>query len=530
MTKFIFITGGVVSSIGKGVVTASIASIFELAMKKISVLKLDPYINVDPGNMSPFQHGEVFVTDDGAETDLDLGHYERFLDIKMSSDNNATTGQIYDSVIKKERNGHYLGKTVQVIPHITDEIKSRINSLAHDCDIVFIEIGGTVGDIESLPFLEAIRQMRRDLGRENTYFVHVAAIIYMEILGEIKTKPIQHSVKGLREIGIYPDMLVCRLNVTLPESARDKISLFCDVDKNAVISCTNCSSIYEVPEMLYNQNVDQIISHALHIKAFEADLSSWRHINYNLSHPQEVVKIAFIGKYVDLSESYKSLNEAMVHASISTLIKVDIVYIDSAELEGGDMSSLSGINGILVPGGFGERGIKGKLLAINFARENKVPFLGICLGMQLAVIEYARNVILLQNANSEEFDINTPHKLIKFMNKGTDINTKSSMRLGTYKCLLSSGSLIHSIYNSDYISERHRHKYDVNDDYIELLSSGGLLITGIAELSNGKVIEAVEVNNHPWFIGCQFHPEFSSTPRNPHPLFSSFVRASKEFM
>jgi CTP synthase len=523
MTKYIFITGGVVSSLGKGVAAASIASLLELRGLNVTIIKLDPYINVDPGTMSPFQHGEVFVTEDGAETDLDLGHYERFIKTRMHKKNNFTTGQIYESVIKKERQGSYLGKTVQVIPHITDEIKAKIRGGATDYDIALVEIGGTVGDIESLPFLEAIRQMRHEMGRANTCFIHLTLVPYIATAGEIKTKPTQHSVKELREIGIQPDILLCRMDRALPESEKQKIALFCDVEEQAVIACYDVPSIYYVPRMLHEQNIDNIICSNLGLTLMAADLAVWDKILYNLANPLYAVNIAFVGKYVDLTESYKSLNEALIHAGIHTKAKIKIDYVDAEALEQGDFSQLKSVDAILVPGGFGVRGVEGKIAAVKFARENNVPYLGICLGMQIAVIEYARNVLGLLDANSTEFDQETQHPVVamitQWQDQGGNIETRSSqsdlggtMRLGSQMCKLLPGSLAYKIYATSTISERHRHRYEVNNNYVDSLKERGLKLSGIS-CGEEHLTEMIELETHPWFIGCQFHPEFTSNPK-----------------
>ncbi len=537
MTKFIFVTGGVVSSLGKGIAAASLAAILESRGIKVTLLKLDPYINVDPGTMSPFQHGEVFVTEDGAETDLDLGHYERFVNAKMSKRNNFTTGQIYESVIRKERRGDYLGGTVQVIPHITDEIKHSIKAGAGDVDVAIVEIGGTVGDIESLPFLEAIRQMGVQLGRQNTCFIHLTLVPYIASAGEIKTKPTQHSVKELREIGIQPDVLLCRSDRPLPEGERRKIALFTNVPEEAVISALDVDSIYKIPGLYHEQMLDEIVCHKLGILAKAADLSVWRDLVDRLEHPQANVDIAFVGKYVDLTESYKSLSESMIHAGIHTRSKVKIHYLDSEAIENGTLSldSLKDMDAILVPGGFGKRGVEGKIKAIQYARENKVPYLGICLGMQLAVIEYARHMAGLEGAHSTEFDPNTPHPVVALISEWTSREgtreTRSeqsdlggTMRLGGQECLLKEGSKAREIYGADVIVERHRHRYEVNENYLETLEQAGLRISGLSKTE--KLCEMIELPDHPWFVACQFHPEFTSTPRAGHPLFKSFVEAA----
>jgi CTP synthase len=536
MTKYVFVTGGVVSSLGKGIAAASLGAILESRGLSITHLKLDPYINVDPGTMSPFQHGEVFVTEDGAETDLDLGHYERFTHTKMSKRNNFTTGQVYEAVIKKERRGEYLGKTVQVIPHITDQIKANVKAGAEGAEVAIVEVGGTVGDIESLPFLEAIRQMGIEEGRDNACFIHLTLLPYIPTAGELKTKPTQHSVKELREIGIQPDILLCRADRPIPEEERRKIALFTNVQPEAVIPCLDSDSIYKIPGMLHDQMLDGIVCHKLNILAKAADLSVWHKLVYALEHPKAEVNIAFVGKYVDLTESYKSLTEALTHAGIHTESKVNIHYIDSEEIEKNGTAALAKMNAILVPGGFGRRGTEGKIAAIRYARENKVPYLGICLGMQLAVIEYARNVAGLEGAHSTELNEQTPHPVIALITEWLDregkVETRSensdiggTMRLGGQKCTLAAGSLAREVYGSDVITERHRHRYEVNNTYLPKLEQAGLRISG--KSSEGKELcEMIEIPGHPWFMACQFHPEFTSTPRNGHPLFRAFVQAA----
>ncbi|MDE2598105.1 MAG: CTP synthase [Rhodocyclaceae bacterium] len=536
MTKYVFVTGGVVSSLGKGIAAASLGAILESRGLRITHLKLDPYINVDPGTMSPFQHGEVFVTEDGAETDLDLGHYERFTHTKMSKRNNFTTGQVYEAVIKKERRGEYLGKTVQVIPHITDQIKANVKAGAEGAEVAIVEVGGTVGDIESLPFLEAIRQMGIEEGRDNACFIHLTLLPYIPTAGELKTKPTQHSVKELREIGIQPDILLCRADRPIPEEERRKIALFTNVQPEAVIPCLDSDSIYKIPGMLHDQMLDGIVCHKLNILAKAADLSVWNKLVHALEHPKAVVNIAFVGKYVDLTESYKSLTEALTHAGIHTESKVKIHYIDSEEIEKNGVDVLKPMDAILVPGGFGRRGTEGKIAAIRYARENKVPYLGICLGMQLAVIEYARNVAGLEGAHSTELNEQTPHPVIALITEWLDREGKveqrsensdigGTMRLGGQKCTLAEGSLAREVYGSDVITERHRHRYEVNNTYLPKLEQAGLRISG--KSSEGKELcEMIEIPDHPWFMACQFHPEFTSTPRNGHPLFTAFVRAA----
>lgn len=536
MTKYIFITGGVVSSLGKGIAAASTASILESRGLKVTMLKLDPYLNVDPGTMSPMQHGEVFVTEDGAETDLDLGHYERFISAHMTKKNNFTSGKIYESVIRKERRGEYLGKTVQVIPHITNEIKERIIEGAAGYDVAMIEIGGTVGDIESQPFLEAIRQMRQNLGRANTLFMHLTLVPYIASAGELKTKPTQHSVKDMLQIGIQPDILICRMDRELPLEEKQKIALFCNVDERAVIGCYDSSSIYKVPRMLHNQEIDDIICEKMQINAPAADFSLWDKIVNNLENPLQLVEIAMVGKYVDLTESYKSLNEALIHAGIHTKSRVNINYIDAETLASGDLSSLQNIDAILVPGGFGNRGVEGKIKAIEYARKNNIPFLGICLGMQLAVVEYARNVCGYADANSTEFSQTSSYPVIgmieEWEDKSGSVETRDentdmggTMRLGAQDCELVTGSLAANVYGSNKIHERHRHRYEVNNSLIGNLVNAGLVISGTS-LGREKLVETVELPNHSWFFGCQFHPEFTSNPRHGHPLFSAFVNAA----
>ncbi len=540
MTKYVFVTGGVVSSLGKGISAASLGAILESRGLKVTHLKLDPYINVDPGTMSPFQHGEVFVTEDGAETDLDLGHYERFTSAKMGKRNNFTTGQIYETVIKKERRGEYLGKTVQVIPHITDEIKAHIRQGAEGADVAIVEVGGTVGDIESLPFLEAIRQMGLQEGRGNACYMHLTLLPYIPTAGELKTKPTQHSVKELREIGIQPDILLCRADRHVPEDEKAKIALFCNVQSEAVIECLDSDSIYKIPGMLHEQMLDEIVCHKLNILAKAADLSVWKNIIDALEHPEQTVNVAFVGKYVDLTESYKSLTEALIHAGIYTRSKVKIHYIDSEEIESRGCAALKGMDAVLVPGGFGRRGTEGKIAAIRYARENRVPYLGICLGMQLAVIEYARNVAGMAGAHSTEFDKASPFPVIALITEWQDASGKvekrdensdlgGSMRLGGQVCQLAEGTLAREIYGAAEIVERHRHRYEVNNTLLGSLEANGMVVSGRAP--GTQLCEMVELpqdgpNAHPWFVGCQFHPEFTSSPRHGHPLFTSFVRAA----
>ncbi|MEI7612197.1 MAG: CTP synthase [Betaproteobacteria bacterium] len=537
MTKYVFVTGGVVSSLGKGIAAASLGAILESRGIKITHLKLDPYINVDPGTMSPFQHGEVFVTEDGAETDLDLGHYERFTSAKMGKRNNFTTGQIYETVIRRERRGEYLGKTVQVIPHITDEIKTHIRRGAEGADVAIVEVGGTVGDIESLPFLEAIRQMGLQEGRNNACYMHLTLLPYIPTAGELKTKPTQHSVKELREIGIQPDVLLCRADRHVPEEEKAKIALFCNVQREAVIECLDSDSIYKIPAMLHDQMLDEIVCHKLDILAKAADLSVWKNLVYSLEHPEHTVDIAFVGKYVDLTESYKSLTEALVHAGITTRSKVKIHYIDSEEIEKSGCDALKGMHAILVPGGFGRRGTEGKIAAIRYARENKVPYLGICLGMQLAVVEFARNVLGQPLAHSTEFEKDSPYPVIGLITEWQDASGKvekrdensdlgGTMRLGGQICLLGENTQAREIYGKAEIVERHRHRYEVNNTLLGELEAKGLVVAGRAPGTD--LCEMVELPKatHPWFVGCQFHPEFTSSPRYGHPLFSSFVRAA----
>jgi CTP synthase len=536
MTRFIFITGGVVSSLGKGIASASLGTLLETRGLKVTLLKLDPYINVDPGTMSPFQHGEVFVTNDGAETDLDLGHYERFVRTTMTRDNNFTTGQIYENVIRKERRGDYLGATVQVIPHITDEIKESIRKGADDADIAMVEIGGTVGDIESLPFMEAIRQMGVELGHERALFMHLTLVPYIAASGEIKTKPTQHSVKELRSIGIQPDILLCRADRPLPPAERRKVALFTNVEERAVISAVDVDSIYKIPLLLHEQQLDDIVVEKMHIDSGPADLSEWEKVVRDSKRPQGAVTIAMVGKYVDLTESYKSLSEALIHAGIHTLTSVRIRYVDSEEIEKNGTGVLDGADAILVPGGFGERGVEGKIEAVRHARENHIPYLGICLGMQVAVIEYARNVVGLQGAHSTEFDATAAHPVIALITewsredggqelRSADSDLGGTMRLGGQTCRLLPGSLAHRIYGQDSIVERHRHRYEFNNRYREQLETQGLTMSGTS--IDGQLVEVVEVSEHPWFFACQFHPEFTSTPRDGHPLFTGFVEAAK---
>ena len=538
MGQFIFITGGVVSSLGKGIASSSLAAILEARRIKVTLVKLDPYINVDPGTMNPFQHGEVFVTADGAETDLDLGHYERFVRTTMGRHNNYTTGQIYDNVIRKERRGEYLGGTVQVIPHITDEIKDCIHRGAGDAEVTLVEIGGTVGDIESQPFLEAIRQMRMELGERNSLFIHLTLVPYMQSAGEIKTKPTQHSVKELRSIGIQPDVLLCRCESSLPENERQKIALFTNVPEPAVISALDADNVYMVPRLYHEQGLDDLVVEKLGLEAAPIDLAEWDSVVRGIENANRSVRIAMVGKYVDLRESYKSLIEALVHAGIHTGTRVDIDYVDSEEVERDGTGLLESVDAILVPGGFGKRGIEGKIRAVRHARENKVPYLGLCLGMQVAVIEYARNQADLPGANSTEFNRETPHPVIALITEWTnkdgsvhlrdqDVDLGGTMRLGAQRVRLRRESRARMVYGEDIIVERHRHRYEFNNTYMDPLQDAGLQIAG--RTLDGALVEVVEVADHPWFIGCQFHPEFTSTPRDGHPLFSGFVEAAREF-
>ena len=535
MTKYIFVTGGVVSSLGKGIAAASLGAILESRVITGTMLKLDPYINVDPGTMSPFQHGEVFVTEDGAETDLDLGHYERFISTRMAKRNNFTTGQIYESVIKKERRGDYLGGTVQVIPHITDEIKHCIRQGVGDAQVAIVEVGGTVGDIESLPFLEAIRQMSIELPRDHTCFIHLTLLPYLPSAGEIKTKPTQHSVKELREIGIQPDVLMCRADRALPEDERRKIALFTNVHAEAVISAPDVDCIYRIPGGLHRQMLDEIVCHKLGIIAPPADLSTWDALVDALEHPLHEVDIALVGKYVDLTESYKSLSEALIHAGIHKRTRIKVHYMDSERIEKEGIDCLQGMDAILVPGGFGKRGVEGKISAIQYARENRIPYLGICLGMQLAVVEFARHCANLAQAHSTEFapDTNAPviALITEFLaadgrveQRSVDSDLGGTMRLGGQECVLEEGSLARQIYGQERITERHRHRFEVNNDYLPVLRKAGLRTSGRSSLED--LCEMVELPDHPWFVGCQFHPEFTSTPRGGHPLFEAFVEAS----
>lgn len=540
-TKFIFVTGGVLSSLGKGLASASIGALMESRGLKVSIVKLDPYINVDPGTMNPFQHGEVFVTDDGTETDLDLGHYERFVNVRLTANHNFTTGKIYHSVISKERKGEYLGGTVQVIPHITDEIKRSIKLTAEAVDIVIVEIGGTIGDIESLPFLEAIRQFRFDVGKENVIYIHLTFVPYIPTAGELKTKPTQHSVKELRSIGIQPDILLCRTDRFLSPEIKAKIALFCNVDQDAVITAKDVDCIYEVPLVFRQEGLDDKILELLNIWTGAPHLDLWTDLVAKFKNPVHSVRIAIVGKYTDLTESYKSLNEALHHGGVGNDAKVELMFIDSSTLNRDNCGSvLAGAHGVLVPGGFGSRGIEGKLLAIQYARENKVPFFGICLGMQLAVIEFAQNVAGIDNAHSSEFEADTQAPVIFLMSEWFDDRTQTvqirdctsakgaTMRLGAYACRIDSReSFAYRAYGADEISERHRHRFEFNNAYRELLEEKGLLLTGLSPM--GDLVEIVEIADHPWFLGCQFHPEFKSRPMSPHPLFRDFIQAALEY-
>jgi len=538
MKKFIFVTGGVLSSLGKGITSASIATLLQHSGFKVSMVKIDPYINVDPGTMSPFEHGEVFVTEDGAETDLDIGNYERFLNKNLSKKNNFTTGQVYLSVIQKERRGDYLGKTVQIIPHITDEIKSRILDVAKDADIVVVELGGTVGDIEGLPFLEAVRQLKHEVGKNNAMFVHVTLIPYIKAAGELKTKPTQHSVQELRRIGITPHMLVCRTEKPLPKALKEKLADACDVERDAVIEAVDAPTVYQVPLNFLNQDILTPISRELDLGELHPDMSEWNYLVKKIISPQKSVKIAFVGKYLKLKESYKSLIEALTHSGAHLDMRVDIEWIDSEKLEKISDEEIDElfheVSGILVPGGFGERGVEGKIRAIKYARENNIPFLGICLGMQLAVVEFARNVLGLKDANSQEFDKNTSHPVVYLIDEFIDahgnkqIRTHTSplggtMRLGGYECLIKKDTKLYNAYKKDKVIERHRHRYEVNSDYEKELEKNGMIVSG---KSKEGLIEAVELKNHPWFVGVQFHPEFSNKLKDPNRVIMSFVEKS----
>ena len=533
-TKYLFITGGVVSSLGKGIAAASIGSIFESRGLKVSLIKVDPYINVDPGTMSPFQHGEVFVTNDGTETDLDLGHYERFVRFQASKKNNFTAGKVYESVIKRERKGDYLGGTVQVIPHITDEIKSRIKNGAKGADIAIVEIGGTVGDIESQPFIEAIRQMTLEMPKERTAIAHLTLVPYIKVSEELKTKPTQHSVKELRSLGLQPDCLICRLEKELPKDEKNKIASFCSVHPDSVISMHDADTVYSIPLLLHNQGVDKILMKSLNIKqSKKPNLTDWKRVVQAKLNPKKEANIAIVGKYVELKDSYKSLNEALDHAGIINKAKVNLTFIDAAKINKSNVKkNLSFADAVLVPGGFGERGIEGMIIACQFARESNIPYFGICLGMQIAVIEFARNILGFKNANSTEFNPKTKFPVIGLVTEWKDKsgNTEyrddssdlgGTMRLGGQTCILRKASLSHKLYKDNKIIERHRHRYEFNPEYRKILNSNGMLISGTSE--DGKLVEMIEIKNHPWFIGCQFHPEFTSNPRDGHPLFNNFV-------
>jgi CTP synthase len=537
-TRYIFVTGGVVSSLGKGIAAASLAAILEARGLKVTILKLDPYINVDPGTMSPIQHGEVFVTEDGAETDLDLGHYERFIRTKMTRKNNFTQGRVYQDVLAKERRGDYLGATIQVIPHITNDIKRRVVEGAEGMDIAIVEVGGTVGDIESQPFLEAIRQLGTEVGRENAMFMHLTLVPYLGASGEIKTKPTQHSVKELRSIGIQPDILVCRSDRAIPANEKSKIALFTNVEEKAVISLKDVNSIYQIPSMLKSQGLDDLVCRRFHIEAPEANLAEWEQVLYEESNPNGEVTIGMVGKYVELPDAYKSVNEALKHAGLKKRLTINIQYVDAQDVEVKGVEILSNLDAILVPGGFGERGTEGKMLAAQYARENKVPYLGICLGMQVALIEFARNVAGLEGAHSTEFDSESPHPVVGLITEWLDaegqveVRTEASdlggtMRLGAQKCYLKPGSKAREVYGDEWIVERHRHRYEVNNNYIEKLEKAGLVFGGLSE--DKKLVEMIEIPEHPWFVAGQFHPEFTSTPRDGHPLFEGFVGAAGDF-
>ena len=534
-TRYIFVTGGVVSSLGKGIAAASLAAILEARGLKVTILKLDPYINVDPGTMSPIQHGEVFVTEDGAETDLDLGHYERFIRTKMSKLNNFTQGRIYADVLRRERRGDYLGATIQVIPHITNEIKSRVVAGAEGYDVAIVEIGGTVGDIESLPFLEAIRQLGTEVGRERTLYMHLTLVPYLGTAGEIKTKPTQHSVKELRSIGIQPDILVCRSDRAIPANERAKIALFTNVEEKAVISLKDVSSIYQIPALLKSQGLDDLVCRRFYIDAPEADLTEWEQVLYQESNPTGEITIGMVGKYVELPDAYKSVNEALGHAGLKNRVTVNIKYIDSQDVESKGVSVLAGVDGLLVPGGFGERGVEGKILAAQYARENKVPYLGICLGMQVALIEYARNVVGMSNAHSTEFNKETPYPVVGLITEWRDADGSvekrtdksdlgGTMRLGSQNCNLIENTKAREIYGQAVIQERHRHRYEVNNNLRPQLEEAGLVVSGLS--ADNQLVEMIEIPSHPFFVAGQFHPEFNSTPRDGHPLFQAFVAAA----
>ncbi|MDF7667376.1 CTP synthase (glutamine hydrolyzing) [Orbaceae bacterium ESL0727] len=536
VTNYIFVTGGVVSSLGKGIAAASLAAILEARNLKVTMLKLDPYINVDPGTMSPIQHGEVFVTEDGAETDLDLGHYERFIRTKMSRKNNFTTGRIYSDVLRKERHGDYLGATVQVIPHITNAIKERVIDGAKGFDVAIVEIGGTVGDIESLPFLEAIRQLAVDVGREHTLFMHLTLVPYLAASGEVKTKPTQHSVKELLSIGIQPDILICRSDRIVPAHERAKIALFCNVPEKAVISLKDVDSIYKIPALLKSQNLDTFVCNRFHLDCPEADLSEWEQVIYEEANPVGEVTIGMVGKYIELHDAYKSVNEALKHGGLKNRLAVHIKYIDSEDLESRGVELLQGLDGILIPGGFGYRGVEGKIIAARYAREHKIPYLGICLGLQVALIEFARHVAGIPDANSTEFVKDCAHPVVALITEWNDEsgnivqrNEKSdlggTMRLGSQVCHLEPDSLVSKMYKKETIVERHRHRYEVNNNLLPQIIKAGLKVTGLS--TDRKLVEIIEIPDHPWFVACQFHPEFTSTPRDGHPLFSSFIKAAQ---
>ncbi len=527
MAKYIFVTGGVVSSLGKGITAASLGRLLKNRGIKVTSLKLDPYINVDPGTMSPFQHGEVFVTDDGGETDLDLGHYERFIDTNLSKSSNVTTGKIYWSVLAKERRGDFLGDTVQVIPHITNEIKDRIKYVATDsgADVVIVEIGGTVGDIESLPFLEAIRQLKGDIGKDSCLYIHVTLVPFIQAAQELKTKPTQHSVKELRSLGIQPDIIVCRSETELPEELRAKIALFCDIEKQAVIPNTDVSSIYEVPLLLAEAGLDSIVCEKLNIQCDELDMREWEALVEAINNPKHQVKIAIVGKYIALPDAYMSIVEALRHAGIDQRIAVEIVWVDSEALEKDrSLSELEDVDGILVPGGFGLRGIEGKIRAVRYARENSIPFFGICMGMKCAVVEFARSICGLENAGSAEFGNSEDHVINLMQNQEGQTDKGGTMRLGLYPCVLEKGSKSWQAYQTDQISERHRHRYEFNNEYRQLFEDAGVLFAGLSP--DGELVEIIELPNHPWFVACQFHPEFKSRPNNAHPLYQGFVEAA----
>ncbi len=537
-TRYIFVTGGVVSSLGKGIAAASLAAILEARGLKVTILKLDPYINVDPGTMSPIQHGEVFVTEDGAETDLDLGHYERFIRTKMTKLNNFTQGKIYSEVLRRERRGDYLGATIQVIPHITNEIKARVVAGAEGYDIAIVEIGGTVGDIESLPFLEAIRQLGTEIGRERALFMHLTLVPYLGTAGEIKTKPTQHSVKELRSIGIQPDILVCRSDRSIPTNEKAKIALFTNVEERAVISLKDVSSIYQIPALLKSQGLDDLVVRRFYLNCPEADLTEWEQVLYQESNPTGEVTIGMVGKYVELKDAYKSVNEALNHAGLKNRLTVTIKYIDSQDVETKGTAILAGLDGILVPGGFGERGVEGKIIAAKYARESKIPYLGICLGMQVALIEFARNVAGMKGAHSTEFNKNTPYPVVGLITEWLDsagqveVRTDDSdlggtMRLGSQNCNLKANTKARETYGADVISERHRHRYEVNNHFVAKLEEAGLIISGLS--ADNQLVEMIELPDHPWFVAGQFHPEFNSTPRDGHPLFQGFVAAASKY-